>query len=161
MARKHMIQTNRLPLRTSGIMTSLRISTASLLLLAASANAHFKLVEPESIGFSDDGEGEGPCGSFTPDFSKDTITDFHVGGQPIALMNTHPEVRWLFRATFAEGVDGEWQQLYSVVDQQGIGDFCVPTVTAPDSWVGRTGVLSVVCDATDGLLYQVRRSPDT
>lgn len=130
----------------------------SLLLLAATAHAHFKLNEPPSIGFSDDDEGTGPCGSFTPDFSKDTITDFHVGGQPIAMLSTHPEVKWLFRATFDEKADGEWQQLYSIVDQQGIGDVCVPSVTAPDSWVGKTGVLSVVCDATDGLLFQVGAS---
>lgn len=124
--------------------------TTSLLLLAATAHAHFKLNEPASIGFSDDDEGTGPCGSFTPDFSKDTITDFHVGGQPIAMLSTHPETKWLFRATFAEKADGEWEQLYSIVDQQGIGDFCVPAVTAPKSWVGSTGVLSVVADATDG-----------
>ncbi|KAH6695413.1 hypothetical protein F5X68DRAFT_30251 [Plectosphaerella plurivora] len=128
--------------------------TTSLLLLAATAHAHFKLNEPTSIGFSDDDEGTGPCGSFTPDFSKDTITDFHVDGQPIAMLSTHPETKWLFRATFAEKADGEWEQLYSIVDQQGIGDFCVPAVTAPKSWVGSTGVLSVVADATDGQLFQ-------
>ncbi|KAI9172596.1 expression library immunization antigen 1 [Paramyrothecium foliicola] len=131
-----------------------RTSTACLLMLASCAQAHFKLVDPESIGFSDDEEGTAPCGSFTPNFSKDKIADFHVGGQPIALLSTHPEGTWLFRATFEESAKGDWQQIHSIVTQKGLGDFCVPAVTAPDSWVGRTGVLGVVIDAPDGMLYQ-------
>lgn len=136
-------------------MAPLYTTAASLLLLAASAHAHFKLLEPPSIGFADDDEGKGPCGSFTPDFSKDNVTEFHVGGQPVALLSTHPETKWLFRATFDEKAEGEWQQLHPVVDQQGIGDFCLPAVKAPDSWAGRTGVIGVVADAPDGQLFQV------
>lgn len=131
-----------------------RISAAALL-LAASVQAHFQLVEPKSIGFSDDEEGKAPCGSFTPNFDKDTITDFHVGGQPIAVLSGHPEYKWLFRVTFDESVDGEWQQIYDIVDQQGLGAFCIPDVTVPDSWVGKTGVLGIVGGASDGNLYQV------
>lgn len=137
-------------------MVSSRVTTALLLALAANVQAHFKLNEPESIGFSDDEEGTAPCGSFTPNFSKDKITDFHVGGQAIALLSTHPESKWLFRATFDESAKGDWQKIYPIVDQKGLGDFCIPTVTVPDSWVGKTGVIGVAVDAPDGTLYQVR-----
>lgn len=60
--------------------------TTLLALLATSANAHFLLNYPTSIGFSDDDEGTAPCGGFTPDFATDNVTDFYVGGDNIALV---------------------------------------------------------------------------
>jgi len=63
--------------------------TLTICLVAAficQCNAHFLLHYPPGIGFSDDDEGKAPCGGFDVDLSKDNITDFHVGGDNIALV---------------------------------------------------------------------------
>lgn len=136
-------------------MASIRSIAATALLLVSAAQAHFKLNFPPTIGFSDDNEGSAPCGSFTPDFTKDNVTDFHVSGEAISLLLAHPQANWLFRGTLDQTAASNWKQLFPIVQQKGLGDFCEPSVTAPASWVGKKGVLSVVADGPDGLLYQV------
>lgn len=129
-----------------------------LLLLCSTASAHFKLNSPPTIGFSDDDEGKAPCGGFTPDFSagaKTKPTEFHVGGEAVSLLLAHPQANWLFRGTLDQSAAGGWKQLFPIVTQTGLGDFCEPAVTAPEKWVGKTGVVGVVADGPDGLLYQV------
>ncbi|KAH8898399.1 hypothetical protein GQ53DRAFT_742459 [Thozetella sp. PMI_491] len=126
---------------------------ASGLFLSGIANAHFNLNAPPTIGFDEDSEGTAPCGGFTPDFSK-TLTDFHVGGEPIGTLLGHPQGNWLYRATLDQKASGNWTQLFPIVMQSGLGLFCETSVTAPSSWVGQKGVVSVVVDAPDGLLYQ-------
>ncbi|KAF5512274.1 Uncharacterized protein CGCA056_v011778 [Colletotrichum aenigma] len=135
-------------------MASIRSIAATALLLVSAAQAHFKLNFPPTIGFSDDNEGSAPCGSFTPDFTKDNVTDFHVSGEAISLLLAHPQANWLFRGTLDQTAASNWKQLFPIVQQKGLGDFCEPSVTAPASWVGKKGVLSVVADGPDGLLYQ-------
>ncbi|KAF9875271.1 hypothetical protein CkaCkLH20_07091 [Colletotrichum karsti] len=135
-------------------MAPLRSVVAAALLLVSAAQAHFKLNAPPTIGFSDDDEGKAPCGSFTPDFTKNNVTDFHVDGEAVALLLAHPTANWLFRGTLDKTAGGNWKQLFPIVQQTGLGDFCEPSVTAPASWVGKMGVLSVVADGPDGLLYQ-------
>jgi hypothetical protein len=49
-------------------------------------SAHFYLNYPPTIGFDDSLEDTAPCGSFTVDFSTDNVTDFHVGGDTLALV---------------------------------------------------------------------------
>ena len=56
---------------------------------------HFLMLYPPSIGFDDDLEATPPCGSFTVDFSKDNVTDFHVGGDVLAMVRKHCSVNWL------------------------------------------------------------------
>lgn len=120
------------------------------------STAHFLLHYPATVGFDDDLEGQAPCGSFTVDFSKDNVTDFHVGGDSIALTSTHPMATWLFRATLDQtGTKGNWTNLLPPVSQSGLGNFCERSITVPESWAGQKGVISVVQDAADGLLYQV------
>ncbi|UNI23951.1 hypothetical protein JDV02_009738 [Purpureocillium takamizusanense] len=125
----------------------------SLLALGGLASAHFQLKYPKSIGFSDDQEDQAPCGGFTPDFSKDVV-DFHIGGEALAMRLTHQQSNWLFRATLDQKAQSGWQQLYPIVMQSGLGDFCQPRVTVPESFAGKKGVVSVVSSAVDGLLYQ-------
>lgn len=131
---------------------------SSLLLplgLAGLAAAHFELLYPKSIGFVDDDEGKAPCGGFTPDFSKDVV-DFHVGGEALAMLLVHPQSNWLFRVTADQTAQTGWEQIFPIVMQSGLGNFCEPKVTVPESYVGKKGVVSVVSSAVDGLLYQVR-----
>ncbi|CAK7267279.1 hypothetical protein SEPCBS119000_002461 [Sporothrix epigloea] len=133
------------------------LASAAVLLAASAAvvNAHFTLDYPPTIGFSDDDEGTGPCGSFTPDFSKDNVTDFHVGGDNIAIHLLHPQGTWFYRATLDEtAASNNWTQLFPEIQQTGLGKFCEPLIPAPESWVGQKGVIGVVVDGPDGLLYQ-------
>ncbi|KAH6654902.1 hypothetical protein BKA67DRAFT_517767 [Truncatella angustata] len=136
-------------------MASLASVTAATLLFLGSCQAHFLLLSPTPVGtFSDDDEPNAPCGGYTPDFSKNNITDFAVGGDAIATQLLHPQANWLYRITTDESAAGNWTQIYPVVQQSGANKFCIPVVTLDESYVGQTAVLSVVADAPDGLLYQ-------
>jgi hypothetical protein len=128
---------------------------ALLLLAIYPCTAHFLLNYPPTIGFDDDAESQAPCGGFTVNFSKDNVTDFHVGGSAIALQSIHPEATWLFRATLDLTATGNWTTLLPVIQQIGLGAFCEPAVKVPPSWAGQKGVIGVVQDAPDGVLYQV------
>jgi hypothetical protein len=127
---------------------------AAALLLASSASGHFLLRTPPTIGFDDSKEDTAPCGGFTPDFSK-TVTDFHVGGEPIGTSQSHPSARWLYRATLDQTASGGWTQLYPIVLQNSLGFMCIQNVPAPEAWVGKRGVVGIVANGDDGLLYQV------
>jgi hypothetical protein len=122
------------------------------------STAHFLLNYPPTIGFNDALEGNAPCGSFTPDFSTDTVTDFHVAGDSLAMTSIHPEATWLFRATLDITASGNWTILLPAVLQTGLGDYCERDVTVPASWAGSKGIIGVVQDAPDGILYQVSQS---
>jgi len=125
-------------------------------LLASLSSAHFLLNYPPTIGFDDSLENEGPCGSFTVDPSKDNITNFNVGGSEIAVTSIHPQANWLFRATLGtDQTTNNWTQLMPIVQQTGLGDFCEPAISVPASWAGKQGIISIVQDAPDGILYQV------
>lgn len=126
------------------------------LLLPALAAAHFALNVPDAVGpFDEDTEGTSPCGGLTPDWTKDNVTDFHVDGEPVALFLGHPTASWLFRATLDKTASTNWTMIYPVVAQTGLGNYCQPAVAVPSSFVGSEGIIGVVANAADGLLYQV------
>lgn len=135
--------------------SSVLLSAAALCGLSL---AHFEVKYPDTIGFKDDDEDKSPCGGFTPDLSKDKLVDFHVGGEAIALRSTHQQGNWLFRVTLDEEASGGWEQVYPIVQQSGLGDFCQPHVTVPEKYAGKKGWVNVVSSAVDGLLYQVSLS---
>jgi hypothetical protein len=133
------------------------LATAALLFLSA-ANAHFVLLAPPSLegdSINEDKEGNAPCGATLPDLSKRSATDFHVDGDFISLRLGHPQAKWLIRGTLEDKASGNWTQLFPIVLQSGLGNFCEPIVTAPQSWVNKTGVIGIVANAPDGTLYQV------
>jgi hypothetical protein len=119
------------------------------------STAHFLLKYPPTIGFDDSLEATPPCGSFSVDFAKDNVTDFHVGGDSLAMISIHPQATWLFRATLNQAASGNWTDLLPAITQTGLGDYCERDVTVPTSWAGSKGVIQVVQDAPDGILYQV------
>lgn len=127
------------------------------LLLTQAAWAHFNLNYPETIGFDDEAQHDGPCGGFTPDFAKNTFTDFHTGGDAVATVTTHAEGNWLYRITLDETASGNWTKAFPIVRQTGLGAFCEPIITIPAEFVGQQGILGVVSNTPDGLLFQVRR----
>jgi len=124
-------------------------------LFISQSTAHFLLNYPPTIGFDDDLEGTPPCGGFTVNFSTDNVTDFHVAGDSLAMSSIHPQATWLFRATLDITASGNWTNLREPIVQIGLGDFCEQDVTVPASWAGSKGVVQIVQDAPDGILYQV------
>ncbi|KAK0125325.1 hypothetical protein ONS96_009176 [Cadophora gregata f. sp. sojae] len=137
-------------------MPSFSILSAGLVaaLLVSQTSAHFLLNYPETIGFDDDSESTAPCGSFTVDFSTDNITEFHVAGDTIALRSTHPDTKWLFRATVGTADSGNWTALSPVIQQSSLGSFCRKDITVPESFVGQNGTIGVAANGPDGVLYQ-------
>lgn len=129
--------------------------TSLLAIVAASqlVHSHFLLDYPATVGFDDDKEGTVPCGSFTPDFTKN-VTAFHVGGDTIALTTIHATTEWLFRATLDKTAGSNWTDLLPIVAQAGLGSFCERNVKAPSSWAGQQGVIQVISNAIDGFLFQ-------
>lgn len=123
------------------------------LALISTASAHFLLPYPNSAGFDDDNEGIAPCGGFAVTY--DNATDFHVDGDSIALVSTHPTADWLIRATLDQTAFSGYQNLLLSFVQTGLGAFCETGVKVNSSWAGQKGVIQVVQDATDGFLYQV------
>ena len=129
-------------------------SLASALLLASCATAHFNVRAPPALGTDIEKENIGPCGGETADFTKPG-TDFHVGGDAIALSSGHPVTQWGFRITTDEKAEGNWTEIYQQVEQQGPGNFCLPKVSVPESWVGKKALLNIVSTGDDGMLFQV------
>jgi hypothetical protein len=119
------------------------------------STADFLLNYPPAIGFDNGFEGTPPCGSFSVDFPTDNVTDFHVGGDALAMNSLSSKATWLFRATLDLTASGNLTTLLPAIAQTGLGDYCERDVMVPVSWAGSKGVLQVVQDAQDGILYQV------
>lgn len=127
-----------------------------LLAILPTAFGHFLLNYPDPLGpFDDDNEPNSPCGGYDLSFSGN-VTNVSVSGFSIASRTTHPQGSWLFRYTTTITEPYNWTNILPVVSQSGIGDFCLPALTVPDSLVGKQAIIQVTDDAVDGLLYQVR-----
>ncbi|KAE8449633.1 hypothetical protein EG329_007963 [Mollisiaceae sp. DMI_Dod_QoI] len=133
-------------------MANLKMLFQFFALFSASANAHFVLNYPDSLGFNQNTEDSSPCGGATLSFSNTTA--FHVSGDAIALTTLHPQSDFLYRATTDQTAAGNWTVL-SLIAEYGLGAFCEPGLSVPVSWVGQTGLLQIVQNAEDGIHYQV------
>ncbi|GAM87550.1 hypothetical protein ANO11243_055770 [Dothideomycetidae sp. 11243] len=122
-------------------------------LVAALARAHFVLNYPASLGFDDDNEPNGPCGGEDIVFASND-TSVEVGGFSVALLTTHPAASFLYRATLSKQAPFNWTNLVPVVSEKGVGNFCLPQLNAPSSFAGQQGLIQVVVDGPDGILYQ-------
>ena len=133
-------------------MYSLSLLTFFALIYLTSA--HFLLNYPPTLGFDDDTEGESPCGAADITFS-DNDTTIPIGGFPVALQSEHPEAAWLYSATTDQQAPFNWTNILPVVNQAGLGDFCLSALTLPDTFANKTGLIQVIQDAADGKLFQV------
>ncbi|KFY37127.1 hypothetical protein V495_07350 [Pseudogymnoascus sp. VKM F-4514 (FW-929)] len=115
-------------------------------------NGHFNLNYPTTLGFDDSKEGTGPCGGFEP--SLDKTTDFHIGGDVIAVKTTHPKSNWYFRATTDAKASTGWVNIIPEIEQTGLGAYCEQNLTLPDSFAGKKGFVQAVQHAADGDLFQ-------
>lgn len=128
----------------------------ALLTLLPTAFAHFVLNYPVSLGFDDDKEGTGPCGGFAiPTTYNASNTNVTVGGFATTSKTTHPQANWLFRVTTSTSEPYNWTNIVPVVQQYGLGDFCLGNLTLPNSYAGQRGIMQVIQQAADGNLYQV------
>ncbi|KAB5566904.1 hypothetical protein GE09DRAFT_1056376 [Coniochaeta sp. 2T2.1] len=91
---------------------------------------------------------DGPCGGFTPDFSKNNATDFFAGGDNVATLTTHSQGNWLYRLTVDPAASGNWTQIFAIMQQNGRGDFYEPLITVPASLIGQKAVLGVVTNTS-------------
>ncbi|KAI0110425.1 hypothetical protein GGR51DRAFT_91071 [Nemania sp. FL0031] len=133
----------------------LRSVVTGALLLAASANAHFTVQYPTTVGaFDEDNEDKSPCGGYSPDIETINTVDFHVGGDSIATLSTHPQTTWLYRITTDAISKNNWTQVYNIVQQSGPGNYCTNALTIPSDYVGKKAILSIVGSGADGVLYQ-------
>ncbi|KAK3368622.1 hypothetical protein B0H63DRAFT_528984 [Podospora didyma] len=138
-------------------MAPLRSLVAAALLLVSSVNAHFLLLHPTSLEgteIDESKEGNAPCGANMPDLASSPSSEFHVGGDQVAVQLSHPQANWLIRGTLDGKASGNWTQMFPIVKQSGVGAFCEIAVVAPEAWVGKKGVISVAANAPDGILYQ-------
>ncbi|KAJ6257454.1 hypothetical protein Dda_7238 [Drechslerella dactyloides] len=123
-----------------------------LLSLLPLARAHFLLNSPPTIGFSDDDEGDYPCGSFDAS-SRTTVTNFPSGGIPISLTSTHPQVTYFYRVALLNDTNA-WVDLHQPIAQVGQGKFCSQDVPGLAAWEGQDAVLQIAASAPDGWLFQ-------
>lgn len=121
-------------------------------LFLLSANAHFTLNYPTTLGFNQNAEDESPCGGATISFTNTTA--FHVAGDAISITTLHPQSNMLYRATNDGTGKGNWTVL-ALIAEYGLGAFCEPSLQVPAAWVGQLGLLQIVQNAGDGVHYQV------
>ncbi|ORX98869.1 hypothetical protein BCR34DRAFT_495755 [Clohesyomyces aquaticus] len=126
---------------------------ATLAALTAIARAHFVLQVPTSLGFDDAKETEGPCGSFSATDRSTGVTDYPISGAPLQMLTTHTSVTWDFKAALLSSPN-DFSALLPVVQQTGVGTFCLPQVPGNAAWVGQDAILQVVQHGPDGILYQ-------
>ncbi|ELR04189.1 hypothetical protein VC83_03095 [Pseudogymnoascus destructans] len=133
-------------------MLNVNVVLLGLAVGVAQVNGHFNLNYPTTLGFDDEKEATGPCGGFKP--SLDKTTDFHIGGDVIAVRTTHPKANWFFRATTNPTAAGGWVNILPEIEQTGLGSYCEQNLKLPDSFAGKIGFVQVVQHAVDGDLYQ-------
>ena len=139
-------------------MTPLVSLVLAAFALSPVVKAHFNLDLPPSYGFEEAKESHAPCGGFDVYFNNiSNMSDFHVDGDAIKTRLAHFGADWLYRATIEPATENNWTQLYPIFRQEGVGNFCQPSVSAPYDWIGRQGIISVVTKASDGILYQVSK----
>ncbi|KAH9824613.1 GPI anchored protein [Teratosphaeria destructans] len=120
---------------------------------ASISSAHFILQWPPTAGFDDEAESKSPCGDATITVNSSS-PEVQVSQFAVSIKNTHPTGQWQFRATTDTQEPYNFTDIVPVVNSTGIGDFCLPNLRAPDDFAGKAGILQVIDNSPDGLLYQ-------
>jgi hypothetical protein len=127
----------------------------TLALFVTEALGGFQMNYPESAGYNALTEPNAPCGGAAVNALKSNMTFWDVSGGPIYLTSQYTVTDYLFRATLNSNLTDGWINLLPVLQQNGIGDLCEPSVPVPASFNGQTGILQVIANTTDGFFYQV------
>lgn len=137
----------------------LKYARGIFLLLVLSAfntivSAHFVLQLPVSLEYIDVCEASAPCDTFDPTNRSTGVIDWPLGGYPVLVLTTHPNVTWEINAALLSDVT-TWAPLVPVLHQVGVGYFCEPQIPGKAEWVGKEAVFQMAQHAPDGVLYQV------
>ena len=128
---------------------------STLAFTATLASAHFQvLYPPQGRPFSDEQEATGPCGGPNPEVS-DNSADVQVDRFALSIRSSHPEGHWSFRATTSTSAPFNFTDITPMVETMGVGDFCLTYLSVPSEWAGSSGIIQIVDNAEDGMLYQV------
>jgi hypothetical protein len=123
----------------------------TLLALPLLAAAHFHMVFPTPRSDEDETEGTGPCGGFPV---SSTRTKVSMDAFPVALEMGHDRsVIQMLLALGNEPGNNFNITLEQTFQQQGEGDFCLPSVMVPNDLGvvdGTNGTLQVVTDGEGG-----------
>ena len=123
-----------------------------LLALVAGACGHYTLDYPFTTGFDEDQEPNAPCGGFDP--TATNLTAWPLSGGEIALDSHHPEMTLLFRSQLMGS--NSWVNLSDgFLLMTGLGELCINAGPVPSNWSGMAGVVQVIGQPPDGILYQV------
>ena len=123
----------------------------ALLAMPLLATAHFHMLFPTPRSEEDDSEGTGPCGGFPVSAER---TQVSIQSFPVALEMGHD--RTVIQMLLALGNDPGNNfniVLEPTFQQQGEGDFCLPSVQVPQGLNipdGSNGTLQVVTDGEGG-----------
>jgi nascent polypeptide-associated complex subunit beta len=120
--------------------------------------AHFQLNFPASRGFTDDTQGNFPCGGF--DNVQQQRTDFPISGGPIQLHMEHPQTNVaVYMAIGDNPGDGFSIVAHQQLQVSGLGDFCLGFVAVPQGLNVSDGTKASIQVVTNnheaGGLYQV------
>ncbi|KAF2207798.1 hypothetical protein CERZMDRAFT_102064 [Cercospora zeae-maydis SCOH1-5] len=120
---------------------------------ATLASAHFTLNWPPTAGFDDDKEPTAPCGGATVTVN-DSAPEVNVDRFAASIFSSHPAGSWSFLATTDTQEPFNFTEIVPVINSTGLGVFCLNYLRAPADFAGKKGVLQVIDNSPDGILYQ-------
>ncbi|KAL3422332.1 expression library immunization antigen 1 [Phlyctema vagabunda] len=125
-------------------------------LVASTATAHFTLDYPTVRGFDEDKLVGYPCGGF--DTPSTTRTSYPISGGRIALTMGHIDANVQVFLGLGNDVGSAFNYaLTPVYSEQGLGDFCITTLTIPEGvnvTEGTNATIQVITNGDpDGGLY--------
>ena|ERR1700736_3119482 len=127
-------------------------SLFAILALVPTVLGHFTLDYPGTTGFDETSEPTPPCGTFNP--SSTNVTSWPLSGGQIAIDSHHPEMTILMRAQLMGSTS--WVNLTSgFLLMTGLGELCINAGAVPANWNAQIGVIQVIGQPPDGILYQV------
>lgn len=94
------------------------------------------------------------CGGVATEPSDSTV-DLTVDQFAVSIRSSHPEGHWSFNIANSTSPPFNWTSITNIVETQGVGDFCLPALSIPAEYAGSSGVLQIIDNASDGMLYQV------
>lgn len=142
---------------TTVTLATMRVEILSTLAFTATlSSAHFQILyPPQGYEFSEEEQTTGPCGGPIPEVNGETV-DVQVDQFAISVRSGHPKGAWSFSYTNSTSEPLNFTEI-STLEVQGVGDFCLTSFSVPSELAGSSGIVQVVNNAEDGMLYQVEQ----
>ena len=123
------------------------------------SSAHFILQWPPTAGFDDDAEPDSPCGGATVQVNSSS-PKVQVDQFAVQIFSSHPEAQWAFRVTTNTTEPHSFTEIVPTINSTGAGNFCLRSMSVPSDLAGQAGIIQVIDNSPDGVLYQVRQDLD-